>query len=244
MIFENSDGGAFGAPLFAIAVANRDFQAENVIAYETGFRTELSTDVLLDVALFYNYHTDLKSAEIGEPMAIAGAEPRFELPFNLDNQLSAESHGAEVSLEFPPVKNWRLVGTYTFLSINSYGSDTSDTFEPGGVPLFVEAQRINPEHQFSIRSLLNISNNWEFDSWLRFTDNFVNEVRNNGGKPVDTRVDLDLRLGWHINEEVELSLVGQNLIEESSVEWSQPLFGQPLSEVERGVYLKLTVDLS
>lgn len=243
-IFESGTEGSFGAPLFGIAVANRDFKAENVIAYETGVRKELTSNLLLDIAVFYNYHTDLKSAEIGEPQAIAGAEPRIELPFNLDNELSAESHGAELALEYRPMEDWRLVGTYTYLSINSYGSDTSDTFEPGGIPLFVEAQRINPEHQFSLRSLLNIANNIEFDSWIRFTDNFVNEIRNDGGREIGTRLDLDLRLGWHVNEELELSLIGQNLIEDSSLEWSQPLFGQPESEAERGVYLKLTLDLS
>jgi iron complex outermembrane receptor protein len=45
---------------------------------------------------------------------------------------------------------------------------------------------------------------------------------------------LDLRLGWHASKNVELSLVGQNLLQGHHAEWGGG------TEIQRGIYTKVT----
>ena len=52
---------------------------------------------------------------------------------------------------------------------------------------------------------------------------------------IDSYSELDLRLAWQASEQLELSLVGQNLLHDHHLE-----FGTPATrgEIERGVYGK------
>jgi iron complex outermembrane receptor protein len=56
---------------------------------------------------------------------------------------------------------------------------------------------------------------------------------------IDDYFTLDIRLEWQITPKIEVSLVGQNLLEKSHVEYVQEAFGLP-TEVERSFYGKLT----
>ena len=55
---------------------------------------------------------------------------------------------------------------------------------------------------------------------------------------VDSYTTCDLRLAWRAADSLELSLVGQNLLEDRHLEFVQEKFTQP-TEVPRGVYGKL-----
>jgi iron complex outermembrane receptor protein len=57
------------------------------------------------------------------------------------------------------------------------------------------------------------------------------------GEGVDGYSELDVRLGWRLSEELELSVVGQNLLHDEHVE-----FGSPAARgaIERSIYGKLT----
>ena len=56
---------------------------------------------------------------------------------------------------------------------------------------------------------------------------------------VSSYVTLDVRLAWRPQENLELSLVGQNLLDRHQKELESQLFTLG-SEVERGVYGKIT----
>ena len=64
-------------------------------------------------------------------------------------------------------------------------------------------------------------------------------INDNFEYQIDDYVTLDVRLGWMITPKIELSLVGQNLLEKSHVEYVQEAFGLP-TEVGRSFYGKLT----
>jgi iron complex outermembrane recepter protein len=76
----------------------------------------------------------------------------------------------------------------------------------------------------------------EFDNALRWVDRLVT---NDGPTPgtVPSYFSLDSRLAWHCAKNVELSVVGQNLLQPRHVEYGFP---SPLREqIDRSVYAKI-----
>ena len=67
----------------------------------------------------------------------------------------------------------------------------------------------------------------ELDGWLRYVDELPSPA-------VDSYTELDLRLGWHATEALELSLAGQNLLHASHAEFGPATAFR--EEVERGWY--------
>ena len=80
---------------------------------------------------------------------------------------------------------------------------------------------------------MNLGKNIEADAWLRYVDGF-----DNGGVP--GYFTLDLKLAWRPIKNLELALVGQNLLENRHQEFRPEQFSTQVYEVERGVYGKLT----
>ena len=70
-----------------------------------------------------------------------------------------------------------------------------------------------------------------FDTWWRYVD----ELPEHG---INNYVNLDVRLGWQVTQDLELSLVGQNLLEGARLEYLDDLISNAPTQVERGVYLK------
>jgi len=89
-----------------------------------------------------------------------------------------------------------------------------------------------PNHHFNVRSYLDLPHNFELDLLLYYQSRY--DARN-----VDEYVRLDVRLGWKPIPEVELSVIGQNLLDSQ-----HPEFGDQFSfrtETERSVYAKATL---
>jgi iron complex outermembrane receptor protein len=76
-------------------------------------------------------------------------------------------------------------------------------------------------------SFINLPANLQLDGVFRYVDNLPSQN-------VGRYFNLDLRLGWQPTKNVELSLVGQNLLEGHHAEWSGG------TEIQRGVYTKVT----
>jgi iron complex outermembrane receptor protein len=93
----------------------------------------------------------------------------------------------------------------------------------------------DPEHQFSLRSSVNLLRRAELDAALRWVDTLHT---NNGPTPgtVPSYFELDTRLAWHASDRLELSLVGQNLLHAHRAEYGFPDATRP--EIQRSVYGK------
>lgn len=210
---------------------SRSLESEDLTAFELGARHEFPESVSVDLALFYNLHHDIFSFEEREPFFGTINEnqpmPSLVLPLEFDNNQAAESWGAELAVQFNPTPTWQLIGTYSFININVTGTSSDET-----VQNVIEGS--SPENQFSIRSLLDLPHRIELDSVLRYVDRLTEG-------DVDSYFELDLRLGFQPAENVRLSIVGQNLLNDSHKEFVGNFFGPPPIEIERGVYGKLTL---
>ena len=86
-----------------------------------------------------------------------------------------------------------------------------------------------PRHQVVLRSAYDFARHASFDAQVRYVD----DVR-----AVPAYVTADLRLAYRPIADLELSLVGQNLLDARHPEQASQL-GVPTIEVPRGVYGKI-----
>lgn len=207
----------FGPNGLHLIEGSRDFESEELLAWELGYRIQLNPELLLDLATFYNVYDHLRSQE----RPTTGAP----LPIVLRNGLNGETWGAELRLNAQPRPGLRLQAAYARLE-KSFSLDAGSTDSAGGL-----AEGNDPEDRFLLRSSFDLPAHLELDAWVRYM----------GALPqprVDAYTEMDLRLGWHASPALELSVVGRNLLHSS-----HPEFG-PASpfreEVERSLYGRLT----
>ncbi|MES1241292.1 MAG: TonB-dependent receptor [Acidobacteriota bacterium] len=204
-----------GAP---VVEGSRDFESEELLAYELGYRIQPTPELLLDATAFYNVYDNLRSQE--RRSSPAGAP----LPIVLLNGLNAETWGAELRMNAQPVPGLRLHAAYTRLE-KSFSRDPGSTDPTGGL-----AEGNDPENRFLVRTSIDLPADLEFDAWVRHIGSLPQPK-------VDAYTEMDLRLGWKAIEGLELSLVGRNLLHSSHAEFGP---ASPLrEEVERSVYGKV-----
>jgi iron complex outermembrane recepter protein len=94
-----------------------------------------------------------------------------------------------------------------------------------------QGELFDPQQQLQLRSSWDFSDAVELDVWLRYVDRIVNTAR--GFQTVPDYLTLDARIGWSLLKHLELTLVGQNLLDKQHLE-----FG--FRQIERSVYGKAT----
>jgi iron complex outermembrane receptor protein len=199
-------------------LGNRSFDAEELIAYELGYRWQVSSNLSLDLAGFHNRYQKLASLELGTPF-LDPASGKTIVPILNENVTDGRAEGVEMQAAYAPVQWWQLIGTYSYLSLH---------LEPHGLDLNGGqlSEGATPRHQFGLRSLLDLPAGFTFDAQLRRRGEIALRDR------VPAYTELDVRLAWHASERIDLSLVGQNLLHDHHLEFPTEV----ASEVERSVY--------
>jgi iron complex outermembrane recepter protein len=213
----------------AVLLGNDDFEAEELIAYELGYRWQPLDALALDLALFHNRYEGLGSVEQGTP-TLDPASGIVTVPFLNVNLTDARSQGAELLAAFSPRADWRLIGSYSYVYLD---------MQPHGLDLnrseYLEGT--TPRHQFSLRSLLDLPGELQLDAHLRHSTKLERQPEIAVGPGIEGYTELDLRLAWQASEQLELSLVGQNLLDDHHAEFGTP---DARGEIERSVYGKVT----
>ncbi|MBF0507465.1 MAG: TonB-dependent receptor [Deltaproteobacteria bacterium] len=193
--------------------------SETMIAYELGYRLQPTNKWRFDIATFYNDYAKLREFEAGTPFMDPNPSPHLIVPLYANNHMKGEAYGVEVAADWQVTNRWGLSTTYSFLHLNLHMTDNSQSNYEA---LSVEGR--SPHHQASLRSSLKITDDVHLNLWLRFVDSLPYQN-------VDNYTSLDARLAWKPIKSLELSLVGQNLLQGSHAEYSQ-------FEINRGVYGK------
>lgn len=207
-------------PIFARVLGSKDFVSEKILAYELGYRMQPTDHLFIDAAAFYNRYSDLLSIE-PRPSFV---EPPGSLVFPLliDNKINAKVYGFELVADWRWVEWWRLRASYAYLQMDL-------TRKPGSSDgLTVAAtEGSSPHNQFSLLSFIDLPGNLQLDGVFRYVDNLPSQN-------VGRYFNLDLRLGWRATGNLELSLVGQNLLSSRHAEWGSG------TQIQRGIYTKAT----
>ncbi|MBW2447455.1 MAG: TonB-dependent receptor [Deltaproteobacteria bacterium] len=213
----------------AMGTGTRTSESERLYAFEAGWRARFFERVTLDVSAFYNDYDFLESFENG-PLVVTSPPVPFPGPWTatqtilLLNGDNGETYGVELDLRTDITDWWRVIVAYSWF----HGDDPSD-----------------PTHTGVVRSQLDLPMNFEFDTTVYFVGNtFIHsaaglEVTTPGPIPSYTRVDL--RLGWKPTDNVEISLVGQNINDARHPEFASEL-GIAATQVQRSYYGKVTFE--
>jgi iron complex outermembrane receptor protein len=210
-----------------LLVGNPDFKAENVLAYELGYRAQPGNSLSLSISTFYNIYDDVRSTSLSPPDPVLGTP----FPLYYENNLEGETYGVELTVTYQPLAWWRLQGGYTLLEENMRVKKGKTDFNNA------LNETADPQHRFSIQSFTQLHKNISLNASLRYVGAF--EYSNSGAADtVSAYTELDIRLAWQITKKLELSVVGQNLLSNRHAEYviSSP---NPRAEIERSIYCKL-----
>ena len=212
-------------PLLLTIAGNREFQSEELLAYECGYRIKATDRLSADLAFFYNVYDSLRTGEPDHESLRFALAPALHAQMTtvLDNKMKGETYGAEISTDWRMLDWWRFQAAYTYLQIQMHPTDDSlDSYNE------TATEGMAPHSQFSLRSTMNLPHNLELDGWFRYVDRLpdigVGSYANVG---VDSYATIDLRLGWRPRENLEVSLVGQNLLEDRHLEFLAGLHPHP-----------------
>ena len=195
-----------------------ELKSEVLVAYELGYRIQPGPRVSVDVAAFYNAFDRLVATQ---PEAFIPGAPVGILETEMANTTGGESHGGEAVVTVAPTDSWRLSASYSLLMMHV----------PGGLASGAAAISLNaPTHQVVARSSYDFTRNLSLDAQLRYVDNVA---------AIPAYVTADLRLSWRPTASLELSIVGQNLLQDQHPEQASTI-GQPVTEVPRGIYGRIT----
>jgi iron complex outermembrane receptor protein len=198
-----------GQPPYFLA-GGPDFRSEELLAYELGYRLQYRA-LMMSLATFYNRYDRLRSIEQVNPPAV--------FPVVIGNGVEGESYGAELTAEYKVADAWRVRAGYTELRVNLWAKPTS-TDASGG-----SSESHSPNRQVSVQSSVDLPLDLRLDGGLRY----VGEIAN---QQLPAYTELDARLTWSPIVQLDLSLVGQNLLHRRHAEFGTLATRR---EIERGL---------
>ncbi|HXC39348.1 MAG TPA: TonB-dependent receptor [Burkholderiales bacterium] len=208
-----------GNPPYLLA-GGPDFRSEISNVAEVGYRAQPSPRLSYSVSVYRNYHERLRSLE-----------PTGSGNFVIGNKMTGTTTGLEAWGGYQVAGNWRLGAGLLLLRQNL-------RLEPGsGDPTGPPGAGNDPSSQWSLRSSYDVPagklfGRGEFDITLRRVGALPNPS-------VPAYTALDARYGWTVRPGVEVSLVGQNLLDAA-----HPEFGAPATRSEIGRALFVRLELS
>ena len=207
---------------------NRNFNSEELLAYELGWRGEPCDRVSLDIALFYNAYRELRTLDVGTPAIDLGSDPA-RINVGAANRLDGETYGGEISVTWQATPWWKLRSDYSLLYAKAH-------LKEGGADVRSEraAEGSSPRHQAALRSSMDLGRGFELDAALRYVDALP-------ALNVPSYLAFDLRVGWRVSDSVEVSVVGKNLFDNHHLEFIPTTIATQTTEVERSIFGSITI---
>jgi iron complex outermembrane recepter protein len=184
------------------------FQSEYLIAYELGYRAQPNAWSSFSINLYYHDYDGVRTLNLTPPGV---------LPACYCNGLNGGIYGAEAWADFAVNDDWRLSTGVTVIESDLETDPLAIDFNGTGH---------DPSYQIFVRSRADLAENWTLDLDLRAIDSVTPQIPG--------YVELGARLGWRINDNVEIALAGHNLLDESHPE----TFDEgPITEARRSMHL-------
>lgn len=201
-----------GVPPYLLA-GGPDVRSEIATVYELGYRGQPLPRISWSVTAFHADYDHLRTqeADLSIPIVIFA------------NEAEGETRGLEMWGAYQATQNWRLNAGLSLLH-------TDLRLKPGSTdPFGINVLGNDPNYQWLLRSTLDLTSNHDFDFMIRHIDELPDPA-------LPAYTEVDARLGWRINRNIEFSLTLQNLLNESHAE-----FGDVTTrgEYDRSVYAQL-----
>jgi iron complex outermembrane receptor protein len=182
--------------------------------YEVGYRGQISSAATLSATVFHTVYDRLRTQQI---------DPSFTFLY-YGNGMQGRTSGVELWGSYQATPIWRLNAGFSRLrqefNLTPYSVDVGTLKSTEGA---------NPSRWGILRSTLDLGPRTEFDVTLRYVGALSQPV-------VPSYTALDLRVGWHLRSNLDLSLAGQNLLGAGHGEFTDVA---TRSDFKRAVFLKL-----
>lgn len=200
------------APVFLTILGNPNAVAENLVAYEIGYRVAPTDYFSWDIAGYINDYDNLFGGQTIGPLVTQFA-----------NNVSALSYGGEITATYRASERWRLFASYSLFEVNAHGDAAFTPVINGG----------SPHNEVYLRSSWDLGGNVQWDLIGRYVDSLTS-------LDVPSYFQLDTRLSWQLTKHMEASFVGQNLLDGHHLEFIDTIGTIISTEVKRSWYGMLT----
>jgi len=204
-----------------------DVESEELLAVELGYRIQPTDRLSLDMSAYRHALDKIISWDLGMPIVDPGPPPQTIVPVSPGNGTQVEIRGLELAFNCAVADHWRLRGGYSFMHYDP--TLPAGVMDPGGVA----TDESYPPHTAFLRSSADLSATVQLDVVARYVD-----ARPAADAP--SYVGLDARLAWRPMEQLELFVVGRNLLEDQHPESIANVLATERGEVERSAYAGVT----
>lgn len=213
--------------LFSV-FGNPETKSEKVYSAELGYRALVTSKFSIDGTIFYNYYDDLTSQEQSGGFETDPLPAHKLVSSTFDNQMIASSYGFEIQTKWQVVDDWKLIANYSLFELEAQYRANSTA----SVDRLTDIETSNPQQQASLQSIWQLPFDLELNSSVYYTDKIA-------AHKTDAYTRVDLRLAWKPVDNFELSVVGQNLLDNQHKEYTAT--DTFYTEVARSVYGKIVL---
>jgi iron complex outermembrane recepter protein len=180
---------------------NAAFRPERVTAYELGYRALPSSRFSVSASVFYNHYDDLRTVD--------PASATVFLPLRWGNAMEGSTYGVETWADLQVLSWWRLTPGLRTLHKQL-------RFKPGAAGLLGTGQAgDDPTAQGFLTSSMDLPLRLTWDASIRYVNALPDPV-------APGYYELDTRLGWRASPQLELALVGNDLLHARHAEYPSP----------------------
>jgi iron complex outermembrane receptor protein len=188
--------------------------AETANDYELGYRGQITSAASFSATVYHTVYDRLRTQQI---------DPSFTYIF-YGNGMQGTTSGLELWASYQATTIWRLSGGFNRLRQSLHLTPYS--IDVGAVQSIEGA---NPARWGMLRSSLDIGPRTQFDVTLRYVGALSQPA-------VPSYTALDLRLGWQLHPDIDLSIEGQNLLGAGHGEFTDVA---TRTDIKRAVFVKL-----
>lgn len=181
--------------------------------FEIGYRSQPMSRFSYSATLFHNRYDDLRTQELA---------PSQTFVF-YGNQMEGKASGLEMWGAWQASRQWRLSGGLTLLRERL-------RLKPGSNDVAaVNASGHDPGYSAILRASFDLSSTSELDMSVRHVDALSNPA-------VPEYTTVDVRYGWKVHPDLELSVTARNLLGGEHAEYGN---AATRSEFDRSLFVKL-----
>lgn len=201
---------------------NDHFHAEELTAYELGYRHQIKPNLALDLTGFYNDYDHLMTTSILTPRLVINNidPPHIFIPVQFTNNMQGTTRGAEIATHWSATDNMKLTLNYSYLHLQLDAQDAAQK----------SAELLYPRHQAGLALFYNLGHQWTLDTTATYVDQLATTA---------SYIRWSVNLGKQWGKNLRLNVIGENLGDSA-----HPEFGSAADinagEIERSLFAKIT----
>jgi len=211
-------------PVDAYLYGTDEFDSEELVAYELGYRWQASDDLSFDLATFYNVYDNIRTIDSGTPYITPSLPPGVIFPTYVGNGLEGNTYGFELQGTWQATDTLKITAAYSLIDFDLEYKDPALKGDS------ISEEELTPQQQFQIRSYLDLPHNLSLDAEFYYVDDLEN-------RDIDAYCRFDLQLSWQANDNLRVSIGAENLFDPDHQEFPERQDILP-SEIPQQFWLK------